>query len=60
MPEGSIWRAILFNIFLSDLFLIVGDTNFASYADDNEIYEACDIVDDVITYLQQSSKYLYD
>ena len=58
MPQGSILRAILFNIFLSDLFLIVGDANFASYADGNEICKACDNFDDVITYLQPSSKEL--
>ena len=59
MPEGSILGLILFNIFLSDLFPIIKDTNFANYADDNTIYKACNNVDDVILYLQQSPEKLF-
>ena len=42
----------------SDFFNIFGNTYFASYADDNTIYKKCDNADDVLTYLQQSSKKL--
>ena len=35
---------LLFNIFLIDLFLIVKDINIASYADNNTLYDSCDIL----------------
>ena len=52
MGKHSIWSAILdpilFNIFISDLFLVIKDVDFASYADDNTIYQSGRTVDDVI------------
>ena len=36
--QGSILGPILFNNFISGLFLVVKDVNFASYADDSTIY----------------------
>ena len=50
---------ILFNIFISDLFLVVKDVNFASYADDNTIYQSGKTVDDVINGLQVSAEKLF-
>ena len=38
--KGSILGPLLFNIFLSDLFLVVKDVNIA-YADDNTPYDSC-------------------
>ena len=41
--HGSIFGPILFNIFLSDLFLITDETELASYADDSTLYDAGNI-----------------
>ena len=38
VPQGSILGPLLFNIFLCDLFLIMNNTELASYADDNTPY----------------------
>ena len=52
VPQGSIFGLILFNIFLSDLFLVVQNVDFASYADDNTIYNSIENINDVILSLQ--------
>ena len=59
IPQGSILGPILFNIFLSDLFL-VQNVDFASYADDNTIYDTGGNIDVVIFSLQESSKKLFN
>ena len=59
LPQGSILDLILFNIFLSDLFLIMQNVDFKSYADDNTIYDAGCIIDEVIFSLEESSRKLF-
>ena len=48
VPQGSILRSILFNIFLSDLLLVISQTDFFSYAHDNTIYDFGNSTDDLI------------
>ena len=57
--QGSILGTILFNIFLSDLFLVISNTDFSSYADDNTIHDSGNSIDDVISSLQESAEKLF-
>ena len=59
VPQGSILGSILFNLFLSDLFLGISDTDFSSYVDDNTIYCSGYSIDKVISSLQESAEKLF-
>ena len=58
VPLGSTLGPLLFNIYLSDLFLFLEDTNIASYADDTTPYICNNNLDLVIAKLEEDSSLL--
>ena len=59
VAQGSIVGTLLFNIFLFNLFFIMNETEFASYADGNAPYTSGQNIDDVIRTLQNDSVRLF-
>ena len=55
----SVLRPLLYNIFLADLFLIIGNIDIASYVDDNTPYIAADNTDALIKSLEEASTALF-
>ena len=52
VPQGSILRPLLLNIFLCDMFLFCKDVDFASFADDNTPYCISKTPEEVISQLE--------
>lgn len=58
-PTRFILAPIIFNIFFSDLFLIVTESEFASYEEDNPKYKSHETAGLLISLLQNIAKKLF-
>ena len=54
--HSSVLGPMLFNVLLSDLFLVMKETEFISYVDDNTLYNAGNTTEDVISFRRESSE----
>ena len=55
VPQGSILGALLFNIFINDIFYFIKKAKMANYADDNTIYAVEHNLDDLLKTLEQET-----
>ena len=60
VTQGSILGPLFFDIFVSDLFLVLSDIEFASYADDNTPYIVKNNIRSVIASLENTTIELFE
>lgn len=60
MSQGSLLRPISFKTFLSQLFLILNESDIASYPDDKYLYKAHEIIDVSDETLLMSAENLFN
>ena len=60
VPQRSILRPLLFNIFICDMFYFLEDFDIANYADDSTPYCAGKSAEFVVNSLEQSSAILFE
>ena len=58
IPQGSILGALLFNVFLADLFFIVNSMDIANFANDNTSYATANEIESLIVSLEEVLKVL--
>ena len=59
VPQGFMLGPLLFNIFLCDLFMMMNNTELASYADDNTSYAVGNNIEELIVKLQNASNTMF-